>query len=81
MSYYFFPFAYCSVYGEFTHLIDVLALFQLFCNHEIFIKLNLVIILLLVRKREKSQKYFDLSTFDWNLNDSNLFSTHGAMNF
>ena len=37
-----------------------LALFQSFCNYEISIKLNLPILLVLVRQREKSQKYFDL---------------------
>ena len=51
--------------------------FPSFCNHEIFIKLNLPILLVLVGQREKSQKYFDLSTFKQNLNDSNL----GVMNF
>ena len=32
-----------------------------FCNHEVFIKLNSPTLLVLVRKREKSQQYFDFS--------------------
>ena len=32
-------------------------------------------------QREKSQKYFDLSIFDQNLNDSNPWSSLVAMNF
>ena len=36
---------------------------------------------MLVEERGKSQKYFDLSAFDWDLNHSNLCSTDGAMNF
>ena len=43
--------------------------------------LNLPILLVLVRQREKSQKYDDLSSFNWYLNHSDLCSTHGAMNF
>ena len=46
------------------HLINVLGPFQLFCNDEIFVKFNLFIFPVLVRRREKSQKYFDLSAFD-----------------
>ena len=52
-------------------LIDVLGHFQSFCNHEIFVKLNLPLFVVLVGQREKSQKYFDLSAFKQNLNDSN----------
>ena len=58
-----------------------MALFPSFCKHEIFIKLNLPILLVLVGQREKSQKYFDLSTFNQNLNDSNPWSSLGVMNF
>ena len=36
-----------------------------------FVKLNLPTFIVMVEKREKSQKYFDLSAFDKNLNDSN----------
>ena len=59
----------------------LLVLFMSICNHEIFIKLNLPILLVLVGQREKSQKYFDLSTFNYNLNDSNPCSNLGVMNF
>ena len=47
------------------------AIFQSFCNDEIFVKLNLPIFVVLVGQREKSQKYFDLSAFNYNLSDSN----------
>ena len=36
---------------------------------------------MLVGQREKSQKYFDLSVFNKNLNDSNPCSSLGVMNF
>ena len=36
---------------------------------------------MLVGQREKSQKYFDLSTFNHNLYDSNPWSSLGVMNF
>ena len=36
---------------------------------------------MLVGQREKSRKYFDLSTFNYNLTDSNLCSSLGVMNF
>ena len=36
---------------------------------------------MLVGQREKSQKYFDLSASNWNLNDSNPWSSLGVMNF
>ena len=36
---------------------------------------------MLVGQRKKSQKYFDLSTFNYNLYDSNLCSSLGVMNF
>ena len=35
---------------------------------------------MLVGQREKSQQYFDLSASNWNLNDSNPWSSLGAMN-
>ena len=44
-------------------------------------KLNLPIFLVLVGQPEKSQKYFDLSTFNYNLYDSNPCSSLGVMNF
>ena len=37
--------------------------------------------MVLVGQREKSQKYFDLSAFNWNLGDSNSQSSLDAMNF
>ena len=43
--------------------------------------LNLPICLVLVRQREKSQKYSSLSALSWNSNHSNLLSTLGDMNF
>ena len=61
-------------------LINVLGPFRPFCNHEIFINLSSLILLILMRQRENSQRYFDLSAFNWNLNHSNLLSTLGAMN-
>ena len=36
---------------------------------------------MLVGQREKSRKYFDLSTFNYNLTDSNPCSSLGVMNF
>ena len=36
---------------------------------------------MLVGQREKSRKYFDLSTFNYNLNDSNPCSSLGVMKF
>ena len=53
-------------------LINVLGSFQSFFNHRIFIKLNLPMILWLVRQLEKSPKYFDLSAFNENLNRLDL---------
>ena len=47
--------------GALSDLNNVLGHFQSFCNDEIFVKLNLPMFLALVRTREKSQKYFDLS--------------------
>ena len=44
-------------------------------------KLNLPILLVVVGQREKSQKYFDPSTFNKNLNDLNPCSSLGVMNF
>ena len=35
--------------------------FPVICNHEMFIKLHLSIILVLVGQRENHRKYFDLS--------------------
>ena len=37
--------------------------------------------IVLVEQQEKSQKHFDLSAFNWNLNSSNLCTTVGAMTF
>ena len=62
-------------------LINVLGHFQSFCNHKIFVKLNLPIFLVLIRQREKSQKYFNHSAFNQNLNHSDLCITLGALNF
>ena len=53
-------------------LIICFGYFQLFCNHEILITLNLLILLVLASQQEKSQTYFDLSAFNWNSNHSNL---------
>ena len=36
---------------------------------------------MLIGQRKKSQKYFDLSTFNYNLYDSNPCSSLGVMNF
>ena len=36
---------------------------------------------MLVGQRKKSQKYFDLSTFNWKLNDSNPCSSLGVTNY
>ena len=44
-------------------------------------KLNLPILLVLVRRREKLQKCFDLSAFKKHLNNSILLSTVGGINF
>ena len=38
-------------------------------------------LLVMVGQREKSQKYFDHSTFNLNLNDSNPCSSLGVMDF
>ena len=40
--------------------------FQPFCNHKIFINLNLPILKVLVEQRGMSQKYQDLLAFNWN---------------
>ena len=61
-------------------MVNVLGPFLPLCNHDIFIKLKLPIPLVLARQREKSQKYFNRSAINKNLNDSNLCSTLGAMN-
>ena len=46
-------------------LIDVLAIFQSFCSHQIFVKLNLpIFIVLVVGQSETSRKYFDPSAFN-----------------
>ena len=37
------------------------AIFQSFCNQEIFVKFNLPIFVVLIGQREKSLKYIDLS--------------------
>ena len=68
------PIAHCSVEGEslqFDRCFRPISVFA--TNHQIsFIKLNLPILLMLVRLREKSQKHCDLLAFNWNLNQSNL---------
>ena len=56
-------------------------IFQSICNHEIIVKSNLPTFVVLVGQREKSQKYIDLSPFNKNLNDLNLSSNLGFMNF
>ena len=40
------------------------SIFQSSLNHEIFVKLNLPIFVVLVGQQEKSQRYFDLSAFN-----------------
>ena len=67
--------------GVLYDLINVLGHFQSFCKHQIFLKFNLPIFLVLVRQREKSQKFFDLSAFNYKLNHSDLCRTDGPMNF
>ena len=57
-------FLHYSVRGAISALIDVLGHFQSFCNHEIFVKLNLPVLVVLVRQEEKSQKYFNLLAFN-----------------
>ena len=42
-------------------LINVLTLFQSFCNQDIFIKLNLAILVVLVKEQEIKKKYSSLS--------------------
>ena len=66
-----FYFLHYSVREVIYALIDVLGHFQSFCNHEFFGNLNLPVLVALVGQREKSQKYFDLSAINKNLNDSN----------
>ena len=53
------------------NLINVLDPFRSFCNDKVFVNLNLPILLVRARQREKSQK----------LNQSLLFSALCAMNF
>ena len=48
-------FLHYSVREVIYELIDVSAIFQSFCNHEIFVKLSLPIFVVLVGQREKSQ--------------------------
>ena len=43
----------------------MLCIFSVICNHEIFVKLNLPLLLVLVRQREKSRKDFDLLAFKY----------------
>ena len=76
------PIAHCSVQVESLQLDQFfLAIFPSYCDHKIVIKYNLPILLMPIRQQEKSQKYFDLSAFDWNLNRSDMLSTLGATNF
>ena len=44
-------------------LINVSGPFSVICNYETFIKLNLPVLQVLVRQREKSQTYFHFSAF------------------
>ena len=60
---------------------SILGLFQSFCNHQIFVYLNLPIFPVLVRRREKSQKCFYLLAVKQILIHSNPSSTLDAMNF
>ena len=53
-------------------LINVSDHFSVICKHEIIVKLNFPIFLVLVRQRGKSQKYFNLLSFEYDLNHSNL---------
>ena len=53
-------FLHCSWQEALHDLINVLGPSQSFCNNEIFVKLNLPMFLVLVRTREKSQKYLNL---------------------
>ena len=62
-------------------LIKILGLFSVILRSWNFIKLNLPILPVLVRQREKSQRYFSLSSFNWNLNQSDLWCTLGAKTF
>ena len=55
--------------------------FRSFWNHEIFVELNLPIFPVLVRSREKSQKYFDLLAVKQILILSSPSCTIDAMNF
>ena len=57
-------FLHYSVREVIYALIDVSGHFSVICNHEIFVKLILPILLVLEGQREKSQKYFDLSAFN-----------------
>ena len=43
-----------------------------YCNQDIFIRLNLPILLVPVRQGQRSQKCIDLSAFNYNLNHSIL---------
>ena len=43
--------------------------------------LDLPMLIVLVKQRQKSQKQFNFSAFNWNLNHSNLCCTHDTMNF
>ena len=54
----------CSIRGVVCNLISVLGPFLIICDHEIFVKLKLPIFLVLVRQREKSQKYPGLFAFN-----------------
>ena len=40
--------------------VDIFSIFESFCNHELFARLNLPMFPVLVRGREKSQKSFNL---------------------
>ena len=57
-------FVHYFVRGVIDALIDVLGHFQSFCNHEIFVKLNLPMFVALMRQRERSEKCFNLFAFN-----------------
>ena len=60
---------------------SVLGLFSAIRNKRIFVKLNLSMFSLLIKTREKSQKYFSLSAISQNSIHSNPSSTLGTTIF
>ena len=63
-------FLHYSVREVIYEVIDVLGYFSVILQPRNFFKVEFTDILVLVGQREKSHKYFDLSTFNSNLNDS-----------